>query len=85
MTRMKIIYFCSPHGGYRILKADNDKSMSVMMPIGVSVYETNDGQVYVAGMNLGLMSTMFEGTIKEVFKEGAENYEKTLALPLTEH
>lgn len=78
MTRMKIIYFCNPHGGYRILKDDHNKSMSVMMPMGVSVYETNDGQVYIAGLNLGLMSTMFEGTIKEIFEEGTENFEKTL-------
>lgn len=78
MTRMKIIYFCNPYGGYRILKDDQNKSMSVMMPMGVSVYETNDGQVYIAGPNLGLMSTMFAGTVKETFKEGAANFEKTL-------
>lgn len=49
MTRMKIRYFCYPHGGYRILKDDADKSMSVIMPAGVSVYEATDRQVYVAG------------------------------------
>jgi uncharacterized protein (DUF302 family) len=78
MTKVKIIYFCNPHGGYSILKEDKNKPMSVMMPTGVSVYETNRGQVYVAGMNLGRMSMMYGGTIKAVLQEGAVNFEKTI-------
>lgn len=78
MTRTKIIYFCNPHGGYRILKEDADKPMSVVMPAGVSVYEANDGQVYIAGMNFRVMSTVFGGTVRDVLKEGAENYAATL-------
>jgi uncharacterized protein (DUF302 family) len=78
MTKLKIIYFCNPNGGYRILKDDNNKQMSVMMPMGVSVYETDNGQVYVAAMNLGTMSMMFGGTVKEVLKEGAGNYKNAL-------
>jgi len=78
MKRLKVIYFCNPDGGYRMLRDDIDKPMSAMMPVPVSVYETNDGQVYIAAMNLGSMSTMFGGTVKDVLKEGAENYAKTL-------
>ena len=78
MTRMKIIYFCNPHGGYRILKDDVEKPMSVIMPAGVSVYEATDGQVYVAGINFERMSGMFGGTVSEVLKEAAGNYATTL-------
>ena len=78
MTKVKIIYFCDPHGGYKILLDDENKPMSVMMPIGVSVYETSAGQVEVAAMNLGRMSMMFGGTVKEVLREGAGNYARTL-------
>ncbi len=78
MTRVKVIYFCNPKGGYRILKDDNNKQMSVMMPMGVSVYETEDGQVYIAGMNLGFMSKMFGGVIKEVMGDGAQRLKNTL-------
>jgi hypothetical protein len=53
--------------------------MAVMMPMGVSVYETNEAAVYVAGMDLGWMSKMFGGKVKEVLRDGAENYERTLA------
>lgn len=78
MTRVKIIYLCNPYGGYRILKDDADKPMSVIMPAGVSVYEATDGQVYVAGINFERMSGMFGGTVGEVLKEAAGNYARTL-------
>ena len=52
--------------------------MSVMMPMGVSVYETSDGRVEIAAMNLGMMSGMFSGVVREVLNNGAGNLEKTL-------
>ena len=79
MTRCTILYFCNPQGGYKILTgSDKNKSMSVMMPMGVSIYETTDGQVEIAAMNLSLMSNFFSGVIKEVLKDGGERYEKSL-------
>ena len=79
MTRVTTLYLCNPDGGYRILQDDDNKPMAVMMPTGVSIYETQDGEVYIAGMNLGQMSIMFSGVVKEVLKEGAANYEATLS------
>ena len=78
MTKIKVIYFCNPQGGYDILKDDRNKSMSVMMPMGVSIYETSDGRVEIAAMNLGMMSGMFSGVVQEVLNNGAANLEKTL-------
>ncbi len=79
MTRCTVLYFCDAQGGYKILtSSDKSKSMSVMMPMGVSVYETTGGQVEIAAMNLSLMSNFFSGVIKEVLKDGGERYEKSL-------
>ncbi len=78
MTRLKVIYFCNPAGGYKIVKDDPNKSMSVMMPLGVSVYETTTGKTEVATMNLGMMSGMFSGATREVLSQDAENLEKTM-------
>ncbi len=78
MTKVKILYFCNPPGGYDILKEDRNKSMSVMMPMGVSIYQTSDGRVEIAAMNLGMMSGMFSGAVKDVLSNGAANLEKTL-------
>jgi uncharacterized protein (DUF302 family) len=79
MTRVKVLYFCFPDGGYQILKEDANKPFSAMMPMGVSVYETNDGEVRIAGMNLERMSLMMGGMAKQVFGQGAVNYKNALA------
>jgi len=79
MSRCVTLYFWNPQGGYKILtSSDKSKAMSVMMPMGVSVYETTDGQVEIAAMNLSLMSNFFSGVIKEVLQDGGERYEKSL-------
>lgn len=78
MTKVKILYFCNPQGGYNILKDDVYKKMSVMMPMGVSVYEANDGQVYIAAMNIGFMSMMFSGSVRKVLQESGENFRKSI-------
>ncbi len=78
MTKVKILYFCNSQGGYNILKDDDYKKMSVMMPMGVSVYETNDGQVRIAAMDIGFMSMMFSGTVKKVLQEGGGNFRNSV-------
>jgi uncharacterized protein (DUF302 family) len=79
MTKCLVLYFCNPRGGYNILTSDDKKkAMSAMMPMGVSVYETTDGQVGIAAMSLSLMSNFFSGVVKEVLKDGGERYEKSL-------
>lgn len=78
MTRVTTLYLCNPEGGYRILQDDANKPMAVMMPMGVSVYETNTGEINIAGMNLDRMGMMFGGTVKEVLRQGAEDYRSTL-------
>jgi uncharacterized protein (DUF302 family) len=78
MTKVKILYFCNSQGGYNILKDDDYKKMSVMMPMGVSVHETNDGQVRIAAMNIGFMSMMFSGTVKKVLQEGGGNFRNSV-------
>ncbi len=85
MTRCTILYFCNPQGGYTILTSnDANKAMSVMTPMGVSVYETTDGKVQIAAMNLGLMSNFFSGVVKDVLKDGGVRYEKSLEAVIKE-
>ncbi len=78
MTKVKVLYFCNAQGGYNILKDDDYKKMSVMMPMGVSVHEINDGQVRIAAMNIGFMSMMFSGTVKKVLQEGGGNFRNSV-------
>ncbi len=78
MTKLKVLYFCNTQGGYSILQNDEKKAMSVMMPMGVSVYEKKDGSVEIAAMNIGMMGGMFPGEIKEVLTDGDKRLEASL-------
>jgi uncharacterized protein (DUF302 family) len=78
MTKVVNVYLCNPQGGYDIMKSDVYKPMAVMMPTAVSVYETSNGEVHVSRMNLGRMSTMFGGIVREALRGGGANLEKAL-------
>jgi uncharacterized protein (DUF302 family) len=66
MTKVKVIELCHPDHAYNVLKNDQDKKISAIMPCRVSVYEDKNGQVYIAEMNTKLISKMFGGNISKV-------------------
>lgn len=66
MIKVKIMSLCQPHHAYQVLKNDEDKVVTAIMPCRISVYERQDGSVAVAGMNVGLLSQMFGGNIAKV-------------------
>ena len=72
MGRLKILSLCQPDHSYEILKEDSRKKVSAIMPCRLGVYETRGGRVYVAGLNVGLMSKMFGGNIAKVMAGVAE-------------
>ena len=76
MTRVKIVSLCNPHYANRILSDDKDKVVTTMMPLGIGVYETEDGTVYMSEMNVGLMGMMFGGTIAEVMGNASTDIAK---------
>lgn len=79
MTRVKIVALCNPHYANRILSDDKDKVVSTMMPLGIGVYETKDGNVYISEMNIGLMGMMFGGTIADVMGNASTDISRMMA------
>ena len=79
MTKVKVIELCHPHYAYDVLKNDEDKKISSIMPCRVGVYEDNNGQVYIAEMNTRLISKMFGGNIAKVMGVVAEEQEAIFA------
>ncbi len=76
--KIKILYLCNAKGGYEITREDELLPMTVMMPMGLSIYETSKGEVEIAFMNLGMMSGMFTGVTNEVLKSSAQNLENAI-------
>lgn len=78
MTRVKIVTLCNPHYAKRILTNDKDKVVTTMMPLGIGVYETRDGSVYMSEMNVGLVGMMFGGTIANVMGDASKDIAKMM-------
>ena len=57
---------CQPDYAETVLKADEARFLSVMMPCSIGVYEKSDGKTYISTMNAGLLGRMFGGVVAEV-------------------
>lgn len=74
---VRVVELCNAYHAKTVLDANPE--VSTMMPCAWGVYEGKDGNVYVSGMNMGLMGQLFGGTIAEVMGGAvAEEEEKML-------
>ena len=77
LTPVYLLNLCNASHAYNILKKDENKIISTMMPCTISVYQKSDGKTYIGTMNAGLMGKMFGGDIAQIFGvEVAEDQQK---------
>ena len=62
--RVSLVSLCQPYYTESILTTD--RHISVMMPCKFSVWEGDDGKVYLTKMNTGLMGKLFGGNVAKV-------------------
>jgi uncharacterized protein (DUF302 family) len=75
---VKVFELCHPDHAGKILAADSERIVSVLMPCRVAVYERADGKTYVSRMNSGMMAGMMGGLIADVMADAASDNEKIL-------
>jgi uncharacterized protein (DUF302 family) len=61
VKRIRLYFMCNPKIAKIVLGAE--PKLSAIMPCTWSVYELSDGSVWVAHMNIGLMSKMMGGVV----------------------
>ncbi len=67
---------CSTKYSGPILKDDNVRFLSILMPCKISVYKKSDGKTYIGLMNAGLMGKMFGPMVGEIMGHVAEDQAK---------
>jgi len=77
IKNMVMHFVCKPSHANKVLRVN--PVLGGIMPCTWSVYETKDGKVYIAKMNIALMGKMYSGVIGKVMKEVAETEAKILA------
>ena len=65
-VRVAGIKLCKGEYAYTILKDEQARYMSALMPCSISVWENEKGSVFISEMNIPLMGKLFGGIISEV-------------------
>ena len=81
--KVKIIKLCKAEYAKDVLTTD--RFVSCLMPCSISVWEGDDGRVYVSEMNMALMAKLFGGNIKKVMGGKVVNDEKRMLEGILEH
>jgi len=76
IKNMIMHFVCNPSYANKILSVT--PKMGGMMPCTWAVYETIDGEVYIAKMNVSLMSLMFFGVLGKTMGDVANTEKKML-------
>ena len=69
INNMVMCFVCNPKHANTILRVV--PKMGAMMPCTWALYETKKGEVYIAKMNIALMSNMFFGVTRKIMKKVA--------------
>ncbi|MGE5420569.1 MAG: DUF302 domain-containing protein [Chloroflexota bacterium] len=70
---VKVLEICKPKYSGQMLELNDERIMSVMMPCRISIYEKNDGKVYVSLLNAGEMAEGMPSNIAHVMKAAADD------------
>ena len=76
--RVGTVALCNPLYASRILEDDQNRMVTALMPLGIGVYEDQDGQVYISELNVGLLGMMFGGTIADVMADAGKDVKNVI-------
>ncbi len=61
---VRLVKLCNAHYAKQVL--DKDRYVSAMMPCTISVWQGDDGKIYLTRINMKLMAKMFGGNVAKV-------------------
>jgi len=70
-----LVEACSTKYSGPILKDDETRILSILMPCSITVYKKDNGKTYIGLMNSGLMGRMFGPKVGEVMGKVAKDQE----------
>ena len=76
---VKVLEICHPDLSYQILSQNNEKIVSSMMPCRISVYEKEDGSVWISRMNSGFLAKPMSPIIRKTMSAAAADVEEIIA------
>lgn len=74
-----IMEACSGKYSVKLLKKDDTRYISSMMPCRVSIYQTSTGKVIISRMNSPQMASMMDPEVAEVMNQASAGMESVIA------
>lgn len=78
-----ILELTSGKNAVPLLKADDTRYVSALMPCSVSIYGMSDGRVMISRMNAAKMAGMLEPRVAEVMRSASLQLDETIHRALT--
>ena len=75
---VNVIELCNPKYSYEVLKDDNSKLISTMMPCRISVYEKANGKTYISRINPEFLYNSFDSSKSNGMSKAIEEIESLL-------
>lgn len=76
---VKVLEICHPDHSYEILSQGEERIVSSMMPCRISVYEKEDGSVWISRMNSGIMAKPMSPVVRKTMSAAAADVEEIIA------
>jgi len=68
-----LVEACSTKYSAPLLKDDETRALSILMPCTITVYKKDNGKTYITLMNSGLMGQMFGANVAKIMGEVAKD------------
>ena len=68
-----LVEACSTKYSAPLLKEDETRALSILMPCTITIYKKDNGKTYITLMNSGLMGKMFGKKVGEIMGEVAKD------------
>lgn len=75
---VKVFEICQPDHAEKILKQNEERVVSSLMPCRIAIYEKKDGKTYISRMNTSLLGKMMDGVVPEVMDEASAQSENII-------
>lgn len=66
LAPVAVIKVCNAEHAYQILVVEKYRHLSALMPCSMSIYEDDEGNVFVAHLNTRLMGYLFTSPVREI-------------------
>lgn len=73
-----VFELCNPKYSYEVLKDDNSKFISAMMPCRISIYEKANGKTYISRINPEFLYNSFDNSKSNGMSKAIEEIESVL-------